>query len=396
MDVNAVRQQFPLLREGEVIYFDNACMTLKPDSVIESIMDYYTRIPVCGGRSSHRMATEVTILQEESRRKLQRFINAESDREIVFMKNATEALNTVARGLGLGKGDRVLTTDKEHNANLVPWHVMKKERGIILEHVPSSEDETFGMDNFEEMMGRDVKVVSMVHTSNIDGTTIPAKEVCKLAHDYGAVVMLDGAQSVPHKGVDVRSLDVDFLGFSVHKMCGPTGVGVLYGKMALLEDLPPLIVGGGAVQESTYDSVQLLPPPEKFEAGLQNYSGLVSAGPAVDFLLDVGLDNIEEQECKLNTYATSKLKNIVNIIGPEDPAKRCGILNFIMDNLGVHDVAMILDEEAKIMTRAGRHCANPWYEAHGLEGGTRASFYLYNTTDEINVMVEVLEKLADI
>jgi cysteine desulfurase/selenocysteine lyase len=395
MDVKNVRNKFPLLRKGEIIYFDNACMTLKPDSVIESIMDYYTRIPVCGGRSSHRLATEVTILVEESRAKLRSFINAERDSEVVFLKNTTEALNTVARGLNLKKGDRVVTTDKEHNSNLVAWTILKEEKGIVHDYVPSAEDGDFDLESFEKMMGKDVKLVSMVHTSNIDGTTIPAKEIIKIAHDHGAQVMLDGAQSVPHRGVNVRELDVDYLGFSVHKMCGPTGVGVLYGKFDLLKDMPPLVVGGGTVQDTTYDTVRLLPPPERFEGGLQNYSGLIGAGAAVDFLLEVGLDNIVEQECSLNSHATQRLKDVVKIIGPEDASKRCGVLNFTMDNLGVHDVAMILDEEAAIMTRAGRHCVNPWYNAHGLEGGTRASFYLYNTIEEIDKMVEVLERISN-
>ena len=394
MDINAVRERFPLLRDGKIIYFDNACMTLKPDPVIEAITDYYTRIPVCGGRSSHRLAIEVTVLQEESRAKLQRFINAGSESEIVFTKNTTEALNTVARGLKLGRGDRVITTDKEHNANLVPWHLLKAEKGILLEQLPGREDGTFDMGAFEDAIDNSVKVVSMVHTSNIDGTTIPAKEVIRIAHDHGALVMLDGAQSVPHKGVDVRDLDVDFMGFSVHKMCGPTGVGVLYGKQELLKEMEPLIVGGGAVQDTTYDTVELLPPPEKFEAGLQHYAGFIGAGAAVDFLLEVGLDNISEQERRLNTHITQRLKDVVHIIGPEDPHKRCGVFNFTMDNLGVHDVAMVLDEEAGVMTRAGRHCVNPWYNAKGLEGGTRASFYLYNTVEEVNVMVEVVEQLS--
>ncbi|MCI0501787.1 MAG: aminotransferase class V-fold PLP-dependent enzyme, partial [Epsilonproteobacteria bacterium] len=248
MNVKNIRDSFPILAKKingkSITYFDNACMTFKPKQVINEMNDYYCNISACAGRSIHKLGAKATIKYEEAREKIQTFINAGESKEIIFTKNATEGINLVARSLPLKKGDVVLTTDKEHNSNLIPWHLQKKLRKISHTVVKSKSDNSFDLKKFEEMMSKKVKLVSMVHTSNLDGYTIPAREIIKIAHDYGALVLLDGAQSAPRKPIDVKRLDVDFFVFSAHKMLGPTGFGVLYGKSEMLKELSPFIVGG--------------------------------------------------------------------------------------------------------------------------------------------------------
>ena len=253
MDVKRIRQDFPILNrkiDGQpIIYFDNACMTLKPRQVIDAMNDYYCNFSACAGRSIHKLGTIVTIRYDEAREKIRKFINAKESREIIFSKNTTEGINLLARTLQLKKGDIVLTTDREHNSNLIPWHIQKELRGINHKVVKSKEDNTFDLERFENLMSNKVKLVSMVHASNLDGYTIPADEIIKTAHDYGALVLLDGAQSASRVSIDVQKLDVDFFAFSIHKMLGPTGIGVLYGKYHLLKDLEPFMVGGNTVEK---------------------------------------------------------------------------------------------------------------------------------------------------
>src|SRR3989337_451328 len=337
MDIQKIRLDFPVLAKkwnGKYpIYFDNACMTLKPKQVMDAMDEYYTDYPVCGGRSLHRMAKQVDEKVVQSREKLQKFLGAERPEEIIFMRNTTEGLNLVANSLDLKKGDIVLTTDKEHNSNLIPWQVQAEKKGIRHVVVPSAPDNTFDIDKFESLMNKNVRLVSMVQTANLDGYTIPAKEIIKIAHDHGALVMLDGALSAPHKPVDVRALDVDLFALSVHKMLGPSGMGVLYGKQHILEELSPFIVGGDTVSDSTYESAKFLQAPEKFEAGLQNYAGIIGSGAAVEYLERVGLSNIAEHEMRLNRIITDGIKNIpgLKIIGPHDPEKRGGIISFTLE-----------------------------------------------------------------
>ena len=275
MDVQKIRHDFPIIQAGfegqKIIYLDSACMSLRPRQVIKKINEYYNEYPGCAGRSVHRIATKVTMAVEEARTRFQRMINAKEQNEIIFVRNTTEGLNLVAHGFAFEPGDRVIITDREHNSNLIPWLLLEKEKGIKLEVVPSNTDNSFNLETFKNMLDSDVNLVSMVHTSNLDGYTIPASKIIKLAHEQGALVMLDGAQSAPHKPIDVQQLDADFFAFSAHKMLGPSGIGVLYGKQQNLEDLQPFIVGGSTVQNSTYTSTKFLAPPEKFEAGLQNY-----------------------------------------------------------------------------------------------------------------------------
>ncbi len=398
MDVQKIRDDFPCLHKeinGKLpIYFDTACTALRPKQVINAMNEYYNEFPSCGGRSVHKFGTEVTIRCDESRENLQEMLNAERPEEIVFLKNTTEGLNLIANTLGLKKGDVVLGGDKEHNSNLVPWQVLSDRVGVRHDIIESDENGYFSIENLKEKLTPDVKLIAIAHTSNLDGSTIPAKDLTEIAHDNGSLVLLDGAQSVPHRKVDVQDLDLDFLCFSIHKMCGPSGMGVLYGKYDLLDGLDTFLVGGSSVADTTYDDYKLLRPPQKFEAGLQNFAGIIGTCAAVKYLMNIGMEEIHEHEKKINRMATDLLSGIpeLTVLGP-GPENRGGIIAFLVDGMEPHDVAMILDEVANIMIRSGMHCNNSWFNAHGIRGSSRASFYIYNTEDEVGTFKHELEKI---
>ncbi len=403
MDIQKIRLDFPSLYKkwnGKYpIYFDNACMTLKPKQVMEAMNEYYNEYPVCGGRSIHKMAKKVDEKVNEAREKFQKFLGAEHPEELIFTKNTTEGLNLVANSLEFKKGDIVLTTDREHNSNLLPWQIQARKQEIKHIVVYSNPDNTFNLVNFEEIMSKNknVRLVSMVHTSNLEGYTIPAKEIIRIAHEHDALVMLDGAQSAPHKPVDVSELDVDFFALSVHKMLGPSGMGVLYGKKHLLEELSPFIVGGDTVSDTTFEGAKFLPSPEKFEAGLQNYAGIIGSGAAVDYVSNVGLSNIEKHEARLNKIITEGIKDFhgLKIIGPQAPEMRGGIISFTMEMLkggDAHDIALVLDETENIEVRSGAFCVHSWFNYRKCEAAVRASLYLYNTEEEARKFIEVLGK----
>jgi cysteine desulfurase/selenocysteine lyase len=400
MDVNRIREDFPVLQREvngkPIIYLDNACMTLRPIQVIEKINEYYREYPSCGERSLHKLGKRVDEEVEKARDSVRKFINAKRQEEIVFTKNATEGINLVANSLDLQKGDAVLTTDKEHNSNLLPWQRLVK-KGVRHEVVRSNEDNTFSMENFERQISRDVKLVSVVHTSNLDGVSTPVKEIIKIAKDHGAKVLIDGAQSVPHHPVDVRKLDADFLAFSGHKMTGPSGIGVLYGKKDLLEKLGEFIVGGGTVVDTTHTEAKFEELPQKFEAGLQNYSGIIGLGEAARYLMKIGKENIEKHEIGLNRRITDGVDfGRISLIGPKDPEKRGGIFSFNVGKTSPHEIAMMMDEMENICLRSGAHCVHSWFNSHNLEGSVRASLYLYNTTEECDRFVETLKRLTDL
>ena len=407
MDIKKIRRDFPALWKkwnGKYpVYFDNACMTLKPKPVIDAMNEYYTEYPVCGGRSIHKMAKKVDEKVTESREKFWKFLGASCYEEIIFTKNTTEGLNLVSNAMDFKNGDVVLTTDREHNSNLVPWQVQAHKRGIKHVIVHSNPDNTFDLDAFSRLFDKNniVRLVSMVHTANLDGYTIPVKEIIKIAHDHGALVMLDGAQSAPHKHVDVKALDVDFFALSVHKMAGPTGMGVLYGKHHLLEELAPFIVGGDTVSDTTYEGAKFLPPPDKFEAGLQNYAGIIGSGAAVDYISGVGMSNIEDHEKRLNTIITRGIKDLpgLKIIGPGEPDLRGGIISFTVElpkGGDAHDIALILDETENIEVRSGAFCVHSWFNYRKCEAAVRASLYLYNTEEEARKFIDVLGKTIEL
>lgn len=398
MDVESLRKDFPILNKPgkPLIYFDNACMTLRPKQVIEAINRYYNEFPACGERSMHRLGRMVTEEVDKARGVAAKFFNAKDAKEVVFTKNTTEAINLIAHSLPLKQGDRVLTTDKEHNSNLVPWQIAASTKGVRHEVVRSNPDGTFNMENFRAKMDGNVKLVSVVYTSNLDGVTNPVKEIIKVAHDHNALVLLDAAQAAPHRPIDVKALDVDFLACSGHKMLGPSGTGLLYGKAALLESMPHYIAGGGTVMDTTYEGFKPEKIPERFEAGLQDYAGIIGFGAALQYLSKVGLQDVEKHENELNRIVTEGISNIrgMSIIGPTDPTMRGGIISFNLKGMDAHEIAMLLDRSANIAIRSGAHCVHSWFNAHGLKGSARASLYLYNTREECNVFVEQLKKVA--
>ncbi|MDE0742077.1 MAG: cysteine desulfurase, partial [Candidatus Poseidoniia archaeon] len=386
MDISKYRKDFPILNsEDPPVYLDSACMTLRPQAVIDAITDYYTNYPACGGRSIHKLSWQVTENFEMARDSLRRFMGADNPSEIVFTKNATESMNIVANGLNLKQGDEVLTSDKEHNANVVPWHHLAKYKGIKYDVLPAKDNYFFDTEALKESLNSKIKLFSFVHTSNLDGHTNPAKEIVEICHDKGVKVMMDTAQSAPHKEINVVDLDVDFAAVSAHKFCGPSGMGALYGKLDELEKLIPTYVGGSTVVNSTYKDYKLLPPPSCFEAGLQNYAGAIGSGAAAEYIMNIGRDNIQEHENKLNKLMTNELKDVesLNLVGPSDVNQRGGIFSFNLDGWDSTEVAMHLDEEYNIAIRSGMHCVHSWFNSRGIEGTARASVYLYNNEEDV-------------
>jgi len=388
MNIEKIREDFPIL-EKDIVYFDNACMTLRPKQVIEKMNEYYYEYPACAGRSSHKLALKTEDEYNKSRHSIAKHINAKEN-EIIFTRNTTEGLNLVANSLKIDKKKTVLTTDREHNSNLVVWQLLKKKE---VEHKIFYTGNDFDLEKFKIAV-KNIKLVSFVHTSNLDGYTLPVKEIIKIAHDAGSLVMLDAAQSMPHKQIDVKKLDVDFLAFSGHKMLGPS-IGCLFGKEHLLKDLEPFIVGGDTVQSTTYKDHVFLDPPEKFEAGLQNYAGAIGLAEAVRYLDKIGKDNIEKNELKINKFITQELEKMdfVKILGPS-VEKRSSLISFNVDKINFHDIALMFNDMKNIMIRSGQHCVHSWFDANNLKGSARASFYLYNTIEEASMFVETLNKIA--
>lgn len=400
MDFSKLRGDFPVLERKingkPIIYMDSACMSLKPKQVIEAMMQYYREFPACAGRSNHRLGSEVQERYIGTRKAVKNFIGAKKEGEIVFTRNTTEGINLIARSFGLKTGDCVLTTDREHNSNLVPWQVLAAKTGAKHKVIPSKQDNTFDMSAFEAMLDKSVKLVSFVHTSNMDGYTLPAREIIRAAHDNGSLVLMDAAQSVPHRKVDVKKLDADFMAFSGHKMLGPTGTGILYGKEKLLEKLEPFLVGGDTVEYSTYGGHKLLKPPERFEAGLQDYAGIIGLGAAVKYLEGIiGQDNVERHEkaiADLMFTGLSAMDNVQLLAPPE--GQRGGIVPFNVKGMKYHQVSLLLDRNANIMVRSGQHCVHSWFKAHGIEGSVRASLYLYNTKEEAEAFLEEVRRVV--
>jgi cysteine desulfurase/selenocysteine lyase len=400
MDFKKIRQDFVVLSKDiggrPPIYFDNACQTLRPKQVTEAVSEYYDSFPACGGRSVHKLATEVSLRCDEVRTRVADFFGAESPLEIAFMKNTTEGCNTVILGSSFKKGDEIVTTDYEHNSVHVPILRAVELSGVKHKIVKSASDGTFDLEAFEGAMTKKVALVAMCLTSNVTGFTLPAKEVVQIAHSYGAKVLFDAAQYAPSHKLDVRALGVDYLAASGHKMCGPSGVGLFYCRAEISERLRPIMYGGHGVTDTKYDSYSLLPAPERFETGLQNYSGIVGTGAALDYLAAIGMDEIRAHVVSLNKKMTKALANVpgVKILLPKDPNLRGGIFSFNIDGLSAHDVAMIMDNSKNIMMRSGMHCCHPYFHARGLDGCARASVYLYNIPEEIGVFTDTVAELA--
>jgi len=404
LDVARIRQDFPILnrevRPGvKVVYLDSTATSQKPLAVIEAMNDFYHRFNANIHRGVHTLAEEATAMYEQARVKIARFINARNAHEIIYTRNTTESINLVAytwARANLKSGDLVILTEMEHHSNLVPWHMLAAERGIQLEFIPVTENGLLDLETYKSLLTRTPKLVSFTHISNVLGTINPAAEIIKLAHDAGAVAVVDGAQSVPHLKVDVQALDADFYAFSAHKMCGPTGIGALYGKAALLDAMPPFLGGGDMIKEVKLRSFRPNSVPAKFEAGTPAIAESVGFGAAVDYLTGIGMDKISTHEHEIIEYALERLEEIpgVKVFGPSAD-KKGGVASFTFDGVHPHDVAQILDRDG-IAVRAGHHCAQPLHEKFGIPATTRASFYLYSTKDEVDKLVEGIYKVKKV
>ncbi|MDL1912276.1 cysteine desulfurase [Chloroflexi bacterium CFX6] len=404
MDVTKIRQDFPILQRAThdsvpLIYLDSTATSQKPLVVIEAMNEYYRRSNANIHRGVHTLAEEATAMYEEAREKIAKFINAPSARQVVYTRNTTESVNLVAytwARANLKAGDLVILTEMEHHSNLVPWYMLQTERGIELEFIPVTENGLLDLETYKTLLSRTPKLVAFTHMSNVLGTINPAAEIIRLAHEAGAVTLVDGAQSVPHFKVDVQQLDADFYAFSAHKMCGPTGIGVLYGKSALLEAMPPFLGGGDMIKEVKLRSFKPNALPYKFEAGTPAIAEAVGFGAAVDYLSGIGMDNISAHEHAITEYALERLEEIpgVKVFGPGAQHKG-GVAAFTLDGVHPHDVAQILDRDG-IAVRAGHHCAQPLHEKFGIPATSRASFYLYNTKDEVDLLVNGIYKVKEL
>lgn len=397
-EINKLRQDFPaIVNNSNCVYFDNACTTLKPESVIQIQNSYYENFPACAGRSSHKWGKLVTEKIKNSRAQIANFIGANRPEEIIFTKNATEGINLIANSLDFDKKNTVLTSDKEHNSNLLPWIKLAKQEKIKHLVLKSTAENKFDLQNLRQTLEKErkIKLISVVHTSNLDGCAFPVQDIIKIAREYDILILLDATQSIPHQPINVKKLDVDFLVFSGHKMLGPTGIGVLYGKYELLEKLEPLILGGGSVDNSFFDNYEPAKIPDKFEAGIQNYAGILGLEAAIDYLNQTGFDNIQKQERELNKFLTESLRQFKNIkiIGPENSEERNGIITFIVQDRNCHEIALLLNESAGIMVRAGQFCVHSWFNNHNIKSAIRASVYFYNIMEEAEIFINTLKKI---
>ncbi len=404
LDVTRIRADFPILnRETSpgvpVAYLDSTATAQKPAAVIDAMDDFYKRTNANIHRGVHTLAEEATALYEGAREKVAKFINAPSAKQVVFTRNTTESINLVAytwARANLKSGDLVILTEMEHHSNLVPWHILKAERGIKLEFIPVTEDGLLDLEAYRALLDQSPKLVSFTHMSNVLGTINPAEEIIRLAHEAGAVTLVDGAQSVPHFSVDVQKLNLDFLAFSAHKMVGPTGIGVLYGKVDLLEEMPPFLGGGDMIKTVRLREFVSNSLPHKFEAGTPAIAEAVGFGAAVDYLTSVGMDAIAAHEHEITEYALERLEEVpgVKVFGPSAQDKG-GVAAFTFEGVHPHDVAQILDRDG-VAVRAGHHCAQPLHEKFGITATSRASFYLYNTKGEVDKMIEGIYKVKEI
>ncbi|WP_322807095.1 cysteine desulfurase [Thermanaerothrix sp.] len=404
ISVEKVRADFPILqrevRPGvKLVYLDSTATAQKPLAVIEAMDKYYRWSNANIHRGVHTLGEEATALYEAARQRVARFINARKTREIVFTRNTTEAINLVAYSWGrsqLRPGDLIVLTEMEHHSNLVPWQILAVEKELRLEFVPVTEDGYLDLATYQRLLDQNPRLVAFTHMSNVLGTINPVAQMVELAHQVGALVLVDGAQSVPHMRIDVQALGVDFLAFSAHKMLGPTGIGVLYAREDLLEQMPPFLGGGDMIKKVQLRSFVPNEVPYKFEAGTPAIAEAVGFAAAIDYLEDVGMEAIATHERELVAYALERLATIpgLKVYGP--PAEhRGGVVSFSIDGVHPHDVAQILDREG-IAVRAGHHCAMPLHEKLGVTATTRASFYLYNTLDEVERLVEAVRKVQTI
>ena len=397
LDTAAIRAQFPILaREVHghpLVYLDNAATTQKPQSVIDALTGYYTTMNANIHRGLHTLAEEATAAYEDVRKQVAAFIGAGSHREIVFTRNTTESLNLLAYTLGarLRPGDEIVLTAAEHHSNLVPWQLVTQRTGAVLRFIELNDDQQIDVDTARAAINANTRIVSIVHMSNVLGSIAPVAEISEMARSVGATMIVDAAQSAPHIPVDVEQLGADYLAFSAHKMLGPTGVGVLWGRQELLADLDPFLGGGEMISVVTREESSWAALPHKFEAGTPNIADVVAFGAAIDFLNEVGMDAVAAHDAELTNYAVERLSRLegLDIYGPADPSDRSAVIAFNYRDIHSHDVATILDRSG-IAVRAGHHCAQPLMRTLGVPATARASFYLYNERTEVDALVDGL------
>ncbi|MCA9996545.1 MAG: cysteine desulfurase [Anaerolineales bacterium] len=404
LDVAQIRADFPILADEAypgvpLVYLDSAASSQKPLAVIEAMNQYYRHSNANVHRGIHRLSEAATNAYEGARERIARFINAPDSAEVIYVRNATEAFNLVAATWGranVGPGDEILLTEMEHHANIVPWQLLSQEKGATIRYVPFAADGTLDLTTLPQLLTERTKIFSFTAVSNVFGTVNPVTDLVAAAKAVGAVTMVDAAQSVPHMAVDVQALGCDFLAFSGHKMCGPTGIGILYGKRPLLEAMPPYMGGGDMIRRVTLEGSTWNDLPWKFEAGTPSIAEGIGLGTAVDYLSSIGMDNIHAHEQLLTSYALEALSDVkgLTLIGPP-AAQKGGVATFTLDGVHPHDIAELLDKDG-IAIRAGHHCAMPLHHKLRVSATARASFYLYNTTEEIDQLVQSLDKVRKV
>ncbi len=400
-DVQAVRRDFPILNRqvhGKgLVYLDNAATTQKPQAVIDAIAGYYTTINSNVHRGVHFLSQEATELYERSRERVRRFINAASDREIIFVRGTTEAVNVVAHGVQqrLKPGDEIIISTMEHHSNIVPWQMACAKTGAVLRVIPINDEGEILFEEFEKLLGPKTKFVSVVYVSNSMGTINPVKRIIEKAHEHGVEVFIDGAQAVQHIKVDVQDLDCDYFAFSGHKMYAPMGIGVLFGKAALLEELPPYQGGGEMILSVSFEETTFNEIPHKLEAGTPNVQGACGLAAAIEYLTTLGLKRIEEYEDELLEYATDQLSRIPGLRIVGTAREKCSVVSFVLEGIHPHDIGTILDQEG-IAIRTGHHCTQPLMERYGLPATARVSIGLYNTRNEIDRTVSAIRKVQEV
>ncbi len=398
LNVESIRKDFPIfqrtVRGKRLIYLDSAATAQKPRCVIEAEREFYERYNANVHRGAYLIAEEATAAYEAAREKVAHFLNAPSKETILFTRGTTEAINLVAYSWGwanLREGDEILLTEMEHHSNIVPWQLIAERRGAKIKVVPITDDGVLDMDAFARSLSERVKIVAVTHVSNVLGTVNPVKEICRKAHEVGAVVLVDGAQAAPHLPVDVQDIGCDFYALSGHKMCGPTGSGALYGRKELLEAMPPFLGGGEMIRTVTFERTTFNDVPYKFEAGTPPIAQAIGLGAAVDYLTRIGMEQIRAHEMELVAYALERLREVphLTLYGEAPPEKRGGVIAFNLGDIHPHDLATFLDAHG-ICIRAGHHCAQPLMRRLGVAATARVSFYLYNTPDEVDALVTAL------
>jgi len=403
LDVTLIKKDFPILERKikgyPIVYLDSAATTQKPASVINALSFFYRTSNANIHRGLHTLSEESSNAYEALREKTVKFIGGEDPRGVIFTRNTTESLNLVARSWGranLTKGDEIILSEMEHHSNIVPWILLSKEIGAVLRYIPVTDDGYLDMDAYRQLLNDRTKIVSVTMTSNVLGTINPVEEIVRLAHERGVITVLDAAQSVPHMKVNVHEIDCDFFAFSAHKMLGPTGIGILYGKTELLERMEPMLGGGGMIEEVTLYDATWADIPWKFEAGTPNYADVIAFSAALDYLENLGMDAIHAHEQMLTEYAHEQLNRIsdLTIYGPKDARDKAGVITFYDKFIHPHDLSTILDDFG-IAIRAGHHCAQPLMKKYGVAATARASFYIYNDKEDVDSLIEGLVKARE-